>query len=185
PFGAPLFIFVASGSDGTLLFPRDNRVIEHGQPADLLEAIAGVPLAATDLLRTMTGCRTPEPLATAEAIGDTWRTASGSGGAKIYLHRDTPSAPWHLVTVFNPGEGQQSSWRVDYDRYQNGLPTVVRFVSADRRRFNIELTLSQVESNVALGPEACRVDVPRDAERIRLDDLRRSGGLAPARSRGR
>jgi hypothetical protein len=184
PFGAPLFIFVASGTDGTLFFPRDDRVVEHGRPAELLEAVAGVPLAAADLLRTMTGCAMPEPLGGAQALGDNWRMAAGDGGAKIFLHRESAAAPWQLVTVFNPGQGPQWSWRADYDAFQNGLPTVVRFVSADRNRFNIQLTLSQVETNIPLGPEAFRVDVPGEAERISIDELRRSGGAAP-KSRSR
>jgi hypothetical protein len=183
PFGAPLFIFVAASADGTLFFPRDNRVVEHGRPAELLEAVAGVPLDAGDLLPTMTGCAMPERLGSAQALGDTWRTAAGGGGAKIYLHRDTPSSPWRLVTVFNPGQGPQWSWRADYDDFHDGLPRVIRLVSADRRRFNIQLTLSQVEINAPLGPEVFRVDVPRDAERIGIDDLRRSG--TPAKARGR
>jgi len=183
PFGAPLFIFVASGPDGTLFFPRDDRVVEHGRPAELLEAVAGVPLAAADLLPTMTGCAMPEPLAGGEALGDNWRTAAGSGGAKVYLRRENVSSPWHLVTVFNPGAGQQWSWRADYDDFHDGLPHVIRFVSADRDRFNIQLTLSQVETNAALGPEVFRVDVPRDAERITIADLRRSGARPPAKPR--
>jgi len=185
PFGAPLFIFVASGTDGTLFFPRDDRVIEHGRPAELLEAVAGVPLGAADLLRTMTGCALPESLGGPMAFGDNWRTSSGGGGARIYLHRDASSAPWRLVTVFNPGQGLTWSWRADYDAFQNGLPTVIRFVSADRDRFNIQLTLSQVETNVPLGPEVFRVDVPGSAERITLEELRRSGGVAPAKARGK
>ena len=33
PFGPPLFIFVATGNDATLLLPRDNQVLEHGPAA--------------------------------------------------------------------------------------------------------------------------------------------------------
>ena len=185
PFGAPLFIFVAAGTDGTLLFPRDNRVVEHGRPAELLEAVAGVPLASNDLLRTMTGCAMPERLGSPQALGENWRTSAGEGGAKIYLHRESSAAPWRLVAVFHPGQGTQWSWRADYDAFQNGLPTVIRFASAERDRFNIQLTLSQVETNVPLGPETFRVDVPRDAERVSIDQLRRSGGAAPAKARSR
>src|SRR5262249_6332147 len=87
PFGAPLFIFVASGTDGTLLFPRDNRVVEHGVPAELLQAVAGVPLGSADLLRTMTGCAMPERLGSPQALGDNWGMSAGEGGAKIYMHR--------------------------------------------------------------------------------------------------
>ena len=185
PFGVPLFIFVASGADGTLFFPRDDRVVEHGRPAELLEAVAGVPLAAADLLPTMTGCAMPEPLGGGQALGDNWRTAAGSGGAKVYLHRENATSPWHLATVFNPGQGLQWSWRADYDDFHDGLPHVIRFVSADRDRFNIQLTLSQIEINPALGPEVFRVDVPRDAERITIDDLRRPGARPPAKTRSR
>jgi hypothetical protein len=185
PFGAPLFIFVASHDDATLFFPRDDRVVEHGRPADLLEAVAGVPLAAGDLLPTMSGCAMPEPLGSAQALGENWRTASGSGGARVYLRRESSSAPWRLVSVFNPGPGAEWSWRTDYDIFHNGLPSVIRFVSADRDRFNIQLTLSQVETNVSLGPEAFRVDVPSAAERITVAELRRAGALAPAKPRSR
>ena len=44
PFGPPLFIFVATDDDATLLLPRDDRVLEHGRPDEVLEAVAGVPL---------------------------------------------------------------------------------------------------------------------------------------------
>src|SRR4029453_7965303 len=41
PFGAPVFIFVATGDDATLLLPRDERIPEHGRPGDVLAAVAG------------------------------------------------------------------------------------------------------------------------------------------------
>src|SRR5262245_65321208 len=41
PFGAPIFVFAAQNDDATLLLPRDRRALEHGRPADVLEAIAG------------------------------------------------------------------------------------------------------------------------------------------------
>src|SRR5215472_18289159 len=44
PFGAPLFIFVARDDEATLLLPRDDRVLERGRPADVLQAATGVPL---------------------------------------------------------------------------------------------------------------------------------------------
>ena len=43
--------------------------------------------------------------------------------------------------------------------------------------------LQLVETNAALGPEVFRVDVPRDAERITIADLRRSGATTRPRSR--
>jgi hypothetical protein len=56
-------------------------------------------------------------------------------------------------------------------------------VSADRRRFNLELKLSQLEPNVQLRPEVFRVDVPSSAERISVDELKRSGLLGAPKGR--
>jgi hypothetical protein len=185
PFGAPLFIFVADGTDATLLLPRDARVVEHGRPAELLEAVAGVPLTPSEMLRTLTGCHAPDVVGSPQAIGDLWRTSAGEGGAKVYLHRDNPSAPWRLVSVFLPGEGEQWSWRADYDQFADGLPRVIRLVSAQPGRFDLELALSQVETNVELKPEVFRVDIPPDAERISTEEFKRAGPFGAARSRGR
>ena len=46
PFGGPVFIFAADNGRGTLLLPRDRRVLapESASPADVLNALAGVPL---------------------------------------------------------------------------------------------------------------------------------------------
>jgi hypothetical protein len=98
PFGEPLFIFAATGNDATLLLPRDRRVLEHGPPDELLEAIAGVPLGAADLRATFTGCTTgaADP-GTARQLGDLWRVAAVGPGHDAYLHRDSASAPWRLV----------------------------------------------------------------------------------------
>src|SRR6185436_10702890 len=42
PFGPPVFIFTATDDDATLLLPRDDRALEHGRPAEVLNAVAGV-----------------------------------------------------------------------------------------------------------------------------------------------
>jgi hypothetical protein len=183
PFGAPLFTFVATANDGTLLLPRDGRVVEHGPPAEVMAAVAGVPLGANDMLRTLTGCAMPDRLDSPLAIGDNWRTSAGPGGAKIYLHRDSPTAPWRLVTYLHGGDALRWSWRADYDDFHDGLPHVVRLVSADERRFKLELKLSQLEPNVQLKPEVFRVDVPPNAERISVEELKRSGLLGATKGR--
>jgi hypothetical protein len=185
PFGAPLFIFVANASDATLLLPRDGRVVEHGQPAELLAAVAGVSLGPSDLAHTLTGCAHPDTPDRPMAVGDNWRTSAGAGGAKIYLHRDGPAAPWRIASVSYPGEGTQGGWRADYDQFRDGLPRVIRLVSADGRRFNLELALSQLETNVELKPEVFRIDIPPDAQRITTEELRRSGPLGATKTDAR
>jgi len=174
PFGAPLFIFVASNNDATLLMPRDARVVEHGRPAEVLEALTGVALTPSELLRTLTGCYVPDRLGSPLAYGDLWRSVAGGGGAKIYMHRETVSSPWRVVSVFHPGEGLQPIWRADYDQFANGLPTVLRLVSLPPGRFNLELTLSQVDTNIELKPAVFRVEVPSGIERVTLDEIKRA-----------
>lgn len=183
PFGAPLFTFVATGKDGTLYLPRDRRVVEHGPPAEVMAAVAGVPLGATDMLRTLTGCSMPDRLDSPLAIGDNWRTSAGPGGAKIYMHRESANTPWRLVTYLHGGDALRWSWRADYDDFHDGLPYIVRLVSADQRRFNLELKLSQVDPNVQLKPEVFRVDVPPNTERISVEELTRSGLLGGSKGR--
>jgi hypothetical protein len=44
--------------------------------------------------------------------------------------------------------------------------------------FDLTLVLSQVDVNVALGDDVFRVEVPKGAVPITLDELRRTGPLA-------
>jgi hypothetical protein len=183
PAGPPFFIFVATGRDATLLLARDERVLEHGDPAAVLEAIAGVPLEPSELLQTLTGCVQPGRWTDARAIGDDWRVATGERGAKLYLHRESPSAPWRVVTLFHPGDGSTSSWRGDYEDFRQGLPATMHLTSADARRVDLKLALSQVETGVTLDRDVFRVQIPPGAQRITLDQLRRSGPFGQADGR--
>ena len=86
------------------------------------------------------------------------------------------------MTYLHGGDALRWSWRADYDDFHDGLPHVVRLVSADERRFKLELKLSQLEPNVQLKPEVFRVDVPPNAERISVEELKRSGLLGAPRA---
>jgi len=50
-------------------------------------------------------------------------------------------------------------------------------VSAEPRRFDLELALTQVEPGAVLDSDVFRVEVPGSARRITIEDLRRSGPL--------
>jgi hypothetical protein len=200
PAGPPLFIFVAMRDDATLLLPRDGRVLQHGRPADVLEAIAGVPLDPTDLRVALTGCaQAPDP-EHARQFGADWRVVP-DGPNEVYLHRE-PNARWRIVAaVHNPASlanrgvrlqpaqdqvrlkadatadddrPDQSAWRAEYGDFERDLPRSIRLVSADRSRFDLRLKLSQVETNVELGADAFTVRIPQDADPISLDELRRT-----------
>jgi hypothetical protein len=175
PFGPPLFIFVATGDDATLLLPRDDRILEHGQPGDVLGAVAGVPLSAADLYVTLTGCAPTDVRAQGNERGPDWRVfEGGADGTELYLHRDGASQPWRLVAVIHrPTNG--TAWRAEYRDHQDGLPRSIRLASLDapgNAGFDLTLGLTQVETNVALDAPVFRVEIPRSASPITLDELR-------------
>jgi hypothetical protein len=72
PFGAPIFIFVARAGEATLLLVREDRVLDRGDPADVLEAVTGVPLSPADLRTTLTGCAAHADVAGARILDDEW-----------------------------------------------------------------------------------------------------------------
>jgi hypothetical protein len=45
----------------------------------------------------------------------------------------------------------------------------------------LTVKLSETELNVPLGPEVFQLDVPREADPLTLDELRRAGPLGDAR----
>jgi len=203
PFGQPLFFFVATGDDATLLLPRDERVLEHGRPDAVLEAVAGVPLGAADLTTTLTGCppasSSASPDAGARQFGDTWLVIgspggpatpgnpgnSGDDGDELFLRRETPARPWQLVAVSRRAAGSNRRWRAEYTDRQGEIPRSIRVTSIDAggttgRAFDLRLALSQVEVNTTLGDEVFQLQIPATAVPITIDELRAAGPLAPA-----
>ena len=174
PFGPPIFILAANNDDTTLLLPRDDRVLQHGRSADVLDAVAGVPVGAADLHAVLTGCAAAAPRAEGRALGDNWRAVNDSSGGVLYLRRSGAAQPWQLVAVTGP------RWRAEFRDYLNGLPRAMRITdvrgsqASPGASFDLTLVLSQVETNVPLGAEVFRVDAPPTAKPITLDELRRA-----------
>ncbi len=167
PFGAPIFIFTAVDNDATLLLTRENRVLEHGPGDRVLEAVAGVPMDAAALRLALAGCASPnaDP-SRARQLGLDWRVIP-DGAADVYLHRENGS--WRPIATEHHGAIE---WRAEYRAFQpSGLPQSIRFVSVDRGRFDLQLELSQVDTNTTLGPEVFRVQIPASAQRITIDEL--------------
>lgn len=174
PVGPPVFIFVASGNDATLLLPRDDRMLEHGPPAALLEAVAGVPLDGADLKAALTGCAQAPDHAQGRTLGPDWRRVP-DGPTELYLQRDRLASTWRLVATVHhaaTGSAQTGDWRAEYRNFQSGLPQLVHLVSVDPKRFDLTLALSQVDTNVTLGPEVFRVQIPPSATPITLEEIR-------------
>ena len=127
-----MFIFVATNDDATLLLPRDDRVLAHGPPDQVLDAAAGVPLGAAALRTTLTGCVEDADAGTLLAAGDEWRVlrvARTAGGDAVsddaYLHRDQATHAWQLAASMRRGAAGRG-WRAEYRDYLNGLPRSIR-----------------------------------------------------------
>ena len=176
PFGQPIFVFVATNGDASVLLPRDKRVLEHGTPADVLDAVTGVPLDAAGLRSLVTGCANAPDADGTRARGEMWRVAP-DGGDEVYIHRDAAPAPWRLVSTVHHAVAPAAGWRVEYSMFDNNLPHVVRLVSDPAGRFDLQLDLSQIELNVPLGADAFRLPRTTGVAPISLDELRQSGPL--------
>jgi hypothetical protein len=169
PFGQPVFILVAKSGDATLLLPRDQRILEHGKPAEVLEAVAGLPLDAMDLRRALVGCGAALDGDSGRAIGNDWRVVA-DGPDEAYLHRDARNGPWRIVAIVHK-RNAGPPWRAEYREFASGLPRSVRLAGPE---FDLRLALSQVDLNVPLGDEVFQVQVPRSADPISLDELKRA-----------
>jgi hypothetical protein len=177
PFGAPFFVFVSRDNDATVLLQRDGRVLEHGRPDAVLRAVTGVPLNGGDLRIALSGCVSSPRADQATAAGNDWRIVP-DGPGNVYLHRDSREGPWRLVAAVRESAG----WRAEYRDFQqggstDGLPRSVRLTSTDAKRFDLRLSLSQVEINTALGSEVFTVQIPQNTEPITLEELERTGPL--------
>ena len=171
PFGAPMFILAARDDDTILLLPRDERVLQHGKSEDVLDAVAGVPLSAGDLHTVLTGCGPAVTQPDGRELGADWRLITDVSGDAFYLHRAGAGQPWQLAAFVG------RAWRVEYHDPLNGVPRTMRITSVQgspgsAASFDLRLALSQVETNVPLGADVFRVDIPRTAQPITLDELR-------------
>lgn len=182
PFGAPLFIFVTTFGDATLLLPRDKRVLAHAPAREVLGAVAGVPLDDTDLFTTLTGCPQAYSFTSGVAYGADWQVVRASGGAgwkTLYLRRSGASQAWRLAAVLR----DSASWRAEYPDHESDSPQLIHLSSGARsgaaERFDLRLALSQIETNASLGADVFTIQIPADAEPITLAELRRSGPMAP------
>lgn len=172
PFGQPVFILVARGAEATLLLPREDRVVERARPDAVLEAVTGVPIDAAELRTVLTGCPAAPDIEGGRSLGEGWRVVN-DGPREVYLRRASRSGPWQVAaTVHNGSTASAAAWRAEYRELQNGLPRAIHLVASDSRRFDLRLTLSQVEINATLGADVFHVDVPRSARPMTLEELR-------------
>jgi hypothetical protein len=177
PFGAPVFILAATNERGTLLLPRDSRVVRDASVRDVLAALAGIELGAADLRALVSGCVIPEPRAQAgrEFPAD-WIAVDLQDAAVVWLHRQ--NGRWRVAA------GEHAGLRVEYANGTTAaadLPRQLRVsatAASDTAQLDLRISLSQVEINVPLGPEAFTLTVPSGTTPMTLDELRARGALS-------
>jgi outer membrane lipoprotein-sorting protein len=171
PFGKPVFILVADGDRGTLVLPREDRVLRDAAPDRIVEALAGVRLGP-DMLRTVvSGCG----LTVAEPSGgrvfaNGWTAMSVAEGT-VYLRKN--AAAWEVAAA------SSGPVTVMYSDSVSGRPSTVRLRAESQGRTSADLTLrlSDVEVNVTIDPKAFKPELPDHPVPLTLDELRRAGPL--------
>jgi hypothetical protein len=173
PFGSPAFILVADESRGTLLLPRDRRILQNVAPEDILNALIGVPLGPDDLRSVMSGCIKAKATAkSGRAFGPDWMSVDLDSGDTMYLHRvQGPPAGWRVVA------GRYAGLEIEYPLFAGEQPSQIVI---DRAVGNVALTitLSQVEVNGDLPrDQLVAVKIPPGLQPITLAELRDAGPL--------
>ena len=171
PFGRPVFVLTAQDDRGTLILPRDDRVLADAPPAAIVEALAGVALTPEALRRAVSGCgfSSGEPRS-GQLYGEATAAIALPDGT-MFLRRG--DAVWQVAGA------TRDTLTVAYTDYANGRPSTVRLRAESGGRVSADLTLrlSQVEINVPLDAKVFEADVPPRAVPLTLEELRRAGPL--------
>jgi hypothetical protein len=171
PFGPPVFILAGRNNRATLYFPRDNRVLSDVALADVLDRLTALPLNADDLRLVLTGCLVERATPTdGRAWNGGWLAVALTPDVTAYLQQRSGSV---VVAAADYGP-----WLIDYADHLNGWPRTVRIRSKAPGQVDATARLDQLDVNMALEDRAFDIDIPADAERITLNDLR---AIAPLR----
>lgn len=171
PFGKPVFVLVADGNRGTLVLPREDRVLREAAPDQIVEALAGVRLGPSALRTVVSGCGlaagTP---ADGRTFAGGW-TAMSVGDGTLYLRKN--AGAWEVAAAVS------GPVTVMYADYAAGRPSTIhlRADSQDRPSADLTLRLSDVEINMPLDPRTFKVDLPAHGVPLTLEELRRAGPL--------
>jgi hypothetical protein len=165
PFGGPVFVLTASGGRASLLLPRDLRVLRDEETGQVLDALVGIPLAAVDLHRLLSGCglsgSNPE---NGRAFGDGWYSVEVGPHRTVFLLDRPEGIRVEAVRL----DGLTAAYA-----FAGGAPREVRLVTdgTPANRAQLRLALSQIETNVDLAADTFRFDVPPGARPMSLAEL--------------
>jgi len=179
PFGGPVFILAAQSGSGTLLLPRESRILRDAPPAAILEALTGVALEPVDLQAVLTGCVLPSPRAMAGRV-------HAGGMASIDIESTGQQGAPRTATLYLKRSGSQwqlraarrDRWQIEYTYGTGSFPQQVSLMSTNPDvRVDIRAALSQVETNQDISPAAFTIVEPKNLMPMTIEELRQGGPL--------
>ena len=168
PFGSPAFILAADGERGTLLLPRDRRILQNAAPEDILNALIGVRLGPDDLRAVLSGCVKANARPTSgREYGPDWLSVDLESGGTLYLQRQ--AGRWRLVA------GRYGGLEIEYPQFAGEQPSQIIIRAGNA---NLTVGLSQLEVNGDLPrDELVAIKIPTGLQPITLEQLRNAGPL--------
>lgn len=183
PFGQPVFVLVADGGRGTLLLPRERRVVRDVAADELFAAVAGIRADGDDLRWLLTGCLVGDgDPADGRRLEGGWSAVTLAGGRATAFLRQVQGAPRVVSGRVTP-RGSLDALHAGYDAYTaDGLPRTIRLENpSSASPLTLQLTLRDVGVNEPIGAAAFAVDVPADAAPMSLAELQASSPLSMRR----
>ena len=171
PFGKPVFILVADGGRGTLVLPREDRVLRDAPPDQIVEALAGVRLGPDALRTVIAGCGFPGAAPSdGRSFPNGWSSVA-LGEGTTYLRQN--AGTWEVAAA------TRGPLTVTYADYAGGRPATIRLRAQSQGGANADLTLrlSDVDINTVINPRAFEAELPDRPVPLTLDELRRAGPL--------
>jgi outer membrane lipoprotein-sorting protein len=169
PFGKPFFVLAAGGSDSLLVLPRDGRYLRGAPPAAIVEAITGVSLDPAELRMVLSGCGIPSGQAVAGQSFDGGWASIDTGDTTVWLRQI--DGRWRVAAA------TRGPISIHYADFTSARPATIRIrvTLPNAAGADLTLRLTDVDVNVPLQADVFKLDVPRDALPITIDELRRSG----------
>jgi hypothetical protein len=161
---------LAGTTESAVLLLRDPVRVVTAPPDQILDALVGVALGPPRLLAIFGGCISRGETVESAAAHD-GLTAIVVGDARLFLHQ--PAGAWRVRA------GWFGDVAVEYFAFENDLPRdiVVRSTRPDGPAVRLELRIRQALVNTDVPSAAFQVNVPPDAVRLSVDELRETGPL--------
>jgi hypothetical protein len=168
--GRSIFVLAGTAGQATLWLRREERSVT-APPADILEAILGIPLPPERLVALFTGCVTTDQVVSAASQRGRVMTIDTTD-ARVHLERR--DSGWQTRA------GESEGFVVEFARESSSFPQKIWIRSAAGRepRVAIDVTVSDLEVNGAIPP---RVFSPpagaAAAQPMTIEELRAAGPL--------